>query len=388
MVQVRGTPASGKTSLCRLLYHELVRRCEDIKTEIYTLSEWPKDDPKVDSFRRAIPTWFSGPTRYILFDEGQDSYWDRPLWNDYFKTMSAGTTSIRLILFCSYGSPSNRLNDIPGLGSLVLSPDARISLRPRSTGDLGLLLTRPEYDDVLIKYPKQVLFTEDMKDAIYEWTAGHVGAIVSILEFILRRHTHEIHAGKYYSLDDYYSNYPAFSSLLESFINSVAGRGVPRSRDIQTNVQVIRRILKDFVVDIPAGQDEEALKSCHFQGWIQSDLLEDDRTTWYTFPSPLHSSCISWLLQILPSPVPLPFNSVYELTLEAIKLFRPYDTRRKEGGSSNEAQYQLEFYRGLLESCPRTVVVSPEFASASRTHRAGRIDFFIPEKKWGFECIR
>src|ERR1700691_105559 len=46
---------------------------------------------------------------FLLFDEGQDSYEDHVLWNTFFKGVSDGRYfRYRVILFCSYGSPSSR----------------------------------------------------------------------------------------------------------------------------------------------------------------------------------------------------------------------------------------------------------------------------------------
>jgi hypothetical protein len=65
--------------------------------------------------------------------------------------------------------------------------------------------------------------------------------------------------------------------------------------------------------------------------------------------------------------------------------------RRVNGGSTDlppEAQYQDEYYRSLLAVTCGNVRISPEFASARGAKVAGRIDFFIPGVKWGFEITR
>ena len=47
---------------------------------------------------------------YLLFDEGQNSYQDCFLWNEFFKAVGdGGYDCYRVILFCSCGSPSSRL---------------------------------------------------------------------------------------------------------------------------------------------------------------------------------------------------------------------------------------------------------------------------------------
>jgi len=49
-----------------------------------------------------------------------------------------------------------------------------------------------------------------------------------------------------------------------------------------------------------------------------------------------------------------------------------------------EAQYQSEFYRGFVHTAGQGVPISSEW---SRT-KDGRVDFYIPEKKWAIELLR
>lgn len=68
--------------------------------------------------------------------------------------------------------------------ALVLDSAARVSLRPTSSSDVGLLLTRGEYDDVLAKFHKKISLDEQLRSAVYHWTAGHVVAVTSVLHFL------------------------------------------------------------------------------------------------------------------------------------------------------------------------------------------------------------
>ncbi len=135
-----------------------------------------------------IPEWDNrGNSKcYFLFDEAQESYWDQQLWNTIFKATSDHATNYRIILFCSYGSPSRFPNDyrLRGGTPFVLCRDARISLQLPPGSQVGLLLTRVEYQGVLENFEQKILFDEDLETAIYEWTGGHVGAVVSVLLFI------------------------------------------------------------------------------------------------------------------------------------------------------------------------------------------------------------
>ena len=54
----------------------------------------------------------------ILFDEGQDSYWDLDLWNEFFKSLEPGVGPI-VVMFASFGSDG----DAPvGRNNLTLKP--------------------------------------------------------------------------------------------------------------------------------------------------------------------------------------------------------------------------------------------------------------------------
>ncbi len=124
---------------------------------------------------------------YLLFDEAQDSYEDGFLWNDFFKGVGdRGYSHYRVILFCSYGSPSSR-PVLYRIGTLLeLTNAARISLWPRkgSEGSIGLLLNRSEFDEVVSRFEPRLNLHSDLLDLIFEWTVGHVGAVIRMLEVI------------------------------------------------------------------------------------------------------------------------------------------------------------------------------------------------------------
>jgi hypothetical protein len=124
---------------------------------------------------------------FLLFDEGQDSYDDPLLWNGFLKGVSDGLyPRYRVILFCSYGSPSSRpvLHHI-GI-PLVLRDAARISLWPRegSEGSIGILLKRSEFDEVVSRFKRPLNLHPDLLDLIFDWTGGHAGAVVEMLRVI------------------------------------------------------------------------------------------------------------------------------------------------------------------------------------------------------------
>lgn len=139
--------------------------------------------------------------RYILLDESQTTYWDNGFWNEFIKLIQEPSFGVRLVLFCSY-----ERGFAPDLRNWRTTPPfiggrACIFLQPRMIWDdepfPGLLLTRAEYDEVVTKrakilrlqcnLPACLQLGEDLKAAIYDWTSGHVGAVISVLETTLKQ---------------------------------------------------------------------------------------------------------------------------------------------------------------------------------------------------------
>jgi hypothetical protein len=161
-----------------------------VATVVYSKHSWPKDVPQLDSalvarLREVDPAFARNRGLvFLLFDEAQDSYRDELLWNDFFKGVADGNyPTYRVILFCSYGSPSSRPVDYHIGTPLVLSDAARISLWP-TEGSIGILLDRSEFDEVVLLFERPLNLHADLQNSIFHWTAGHVGAVVELLRVI------------------------------------------------------------------------------------------------------------------------------------------------------------------------------------------------------------
>ena len=119
---------------------------------------------------------------FLLFDEGQDSYGDHLFWNAFIKEAGDGIYPYyRVILFCSYGSPTSHpveyaIGSPPGLR-------ARISLWPDGTSP-GILLQWSEFLDVVSHSERPLNVHPDLLKLIFIWTVGHVGAVVELLRLI------------------------------------------------------------------------------------------------------------------------------------------------------------------------------------------------------------
>jgi len=220
-----------------------------------------------------------------------------------------------------------------------------------------------------------------------------------MLEVISHQGGAQTRRGKEVTLEMFYANNPTHK-LVQSLRGEAFGRGLPEAReltDLPLVVKLFRKLLKDDeIVKIDKNQDDDegkAIHKCHRHGWIHADLTVNAKFTRYTFPSPLHAVCVSWMLE--PTVNMHEFARPLDLALKVISQFKPSqlkDPIRRVGPSPTdkppEAQYQNEFYRCVLSVTSGSVHLSPEFASARRAPVAGRIDFFIPIKKWGIEITR
>lgn len=180
--QVRGTPASGKSTLAQLL-----------KSHICTKE--PAVDPiLIDSWPLAIPSWPEkltdkykpdGPN-VIIIDEAQLTYWDTGFWNSFLKMIIPENLD-RVILFASYGSPSGRIS-VEGT-PMVVEDHCRVSLQPVDHGDgippAGLLLMPDEFADMVGRSFPTERFEADFLRYVFRVTAGHTGAVRDLLRIVM-----------------------------------------------------------------------------------------------------------------------------------------------------------------------------------------------------------
>ena len=194
-LQVRGTPGSGKTTLLKLLRNFILEEEEGAK--VHVISYWfdvdhtPKSQYK-DRLTSRVPglldqSYEMTSKTFILFDNGQDTYWDAQLWEHFFKDHQQRQNGYRIILFSTYGSPTKRpVKYAHGTPPLV-PPRVRISLQRQnhfSIGEpVGLLLTREEFGKV-VEHADKVILDPHLHDFIFESTNGHVGAVICILEVL------------------------------------------------------------------------------------------------------------------------------------------------------------------------------------------------------------
>jgi hypothetical protein len=390
-------------------------------TGVYSKHSWSKDVPQSEHLlltrlREVDPAFpRDNGLVFLLFDEAQDSYGDELLWNYFFKGVADGDyPHYRVILFCSYGSPSSRPVDYHIGTPLVMRDTARISLWP-TKGSIGILLDHSEFDEVVSRFERPLNLHSDLRDSIFNWTVGHVGAVVELLRLISNQVSiaevtpesfgspnscpqrgSKTRLGEQFTVTAFCEENP-MHILMGNLRGGAFGRGLPQDKELATQPAVValfRKILRDGIVE-ETGSTNEATSMCHRNGWIHSFFPDQQYQTGilYAFASPLHAACLSW--RLTPTNDIPNFDSILHLSLMVISAFKPSQLNlpiRRIGTQSTdtppEAQYQDEFYRSLFLITHGNVRISPEFASAKKAQVLGRIYFFIPSVKWGIEITQ
>jgi hypothetical protein len=123
---------------------------------------------------------------FLLFDDGQDTYCDPYLWNSFIKEVGDGKYPYyRVVMFCSYGSPSSQPVSYKIGTPPILHAAARISLRPVEGGSsIGILLQWSEFLEVVSRSERPLNVHPDLLSMVFDWTVGHVGAVVELLRQI------------------------------------------------------------------------------------------------------------------------------------------------------------------------------------------------------------
>ncbi|KAF8316527.1 hypothetical protein F5887DRAFT_1150370 [Amanita rubescens] len=402
LIYVRGTPGSGKSTLLNLLHQHILQK--DPKAFVCVTWSWPPGnlglsaEQKSDSYfcLKAIIPDFPRRTSpaFLLMDEAQESFGDGYLWNGFLKNIIDNPSCYRVVVFCSYGSVSTPVKSIDGGTPTDLDKAACMTLWPskvnKGTEIHGLLLDWDEFSEVVLQFNEELAIDLDLSQEIFEMTAGHVGAVIGLLRLILNDMKTHIRRKGPLTLDTYYENFS-----LDHIMNRLAGaftRGLPDDKDLSDHPDV-SRLLRRLLVSgrVTEGTDNAAIRYCHRKGWIYAEDAPGPQS--YTFATPLHHAALSWRLQ--PTDGLPQFETPYALSLAVLKQFKPSQMklaiRRVDGGSTDlppEAQYQDEYYRSLIAVTCGNVRISPEFASARKAKVAGRIDFFIPNVKWGIEITR
>ena len=176
---------------------------------------------------------------------------------------------------------------------------------------------------------------------------------------------------------------------------SIFRSGLPDNNALQipSVAHVLRTALHEHVIVdtmFPEAEDSAALSRCFAQGWLHTDkgILKDGETAAYFFASSLHRLFVEWKLFCRNPAIPIQAPNLLEFVIQIIKRFSPLNLSQPRTvgpyyfQTVPEAQYQDEFYRCCYDLTAGSLTTLSEFGTAD-----GRVDFYIPHKKWGFELL-
>ena len=183
MEKVRGTPASGKSSLAYLLRtHIKETHPERHVCLLSRCREEPAQRPP-EPYRKWLANndWDFQDNGVLILDEAQLSYWDKNLWLEGLKTIDSNTPYM-VILFVSYGSAGRDL--LPTITRFRVKEEQNVGL---IRGKVGLLLTQTEAEGLVKKKFPDHRFDESLLTYVHDLTSGHVGAYCDALE-VVKKH--------------------------------------------------------------------------------------------------------------------------------------------------------------------------------------------------------
>jgi hypothetical protein len=210
IIQVRGTPASGKTTVMTLVANKLFEKYGQTMP-IYALLGWDKEEVRHangwDTYLKQKTgvrgqQWLGYPA-YLLLDEAQQSYWDGGLWADLFKRIEP-EASLFIILSTSYGSPGRGFEGFAEekyiRTPMVFAPEQHISLLPDENIEdygpyslltwrpVGLLLDKNEAIDAITQYAlnnwPSLSLVADLKEGFFLSSNGHVELLTSLIRVL------------------------------------------------------------------------------------------------------------------------------------------------------------------------------------------------------------
>ena len=183
------------------------------------------------------------------------------------------------------------------------------------------------------------------------------------------------------------------AELLKSLSSSSAfPRGLPTIGNLQdTSIADVFRdvlltgsIVVDESFDQPSKVAKSPLQRCFEYGWLHNEVITPTQVA-YTFASPLHKRYVQCMLLGNLEEATISESRIEDFVIAVIRRFIPLNLsapRTIGAQSTPEAQFRDEFYRACMNHTKGCVLSFPEFGT-----QRGRIDFFIPLKKWGIELL-
>ncbi|TDL20257.1 hypothetical protein BD410DRAFT_899617 [Rickenella mellea] len=304
-IQVRGVPASGKTTLARLLHRHIL----EVETDPFVvyLEVWRRQDTTVSELWR---DWLSKhgfrfqAGSILIVDEAQTSYYEQGFWLT-LKNINDSCPFL-VITFASHGSAGQNLEHT--ISPFRIRQEQNVSLLRRDFGDgvsIGLFLSRREFNSLISRSGNYDVFDATFLDYIYDVTNGHVGACCDVLRAVQKHPSfHSIgNSGNRYS-------YKTFTTRIstDELMENLRGltlfvRGLPFQHELQEPdiAMVFQKVLENGSIVVWQPSEDPSLQECFHEGWLHNEPVgRSDGPVAYTFATPLHRRYVQWMLLNIP----------------------------------------------------------------------------------------
>ncbi|KAE8391262.1 hypothetical protein BDV23DRAFT_182776 [Aspergillus alliaceus] len=411
VIHVRGTPASGKTILARLLSHHYRQQ----KIAVIAFHSWRTTPPQyyqdkiIDEARRRgyrqFDAQFVEDGNYVLIlDEGQMTYRDEALWIELIKNQSGSHFGPRICIFTCYGSPTEGPDSEYSAGSLLayLGPQQRVSITPSSIQFSpwdALFYNLEEFEDVVERFchrenqNPQLKLDETAREYIFNLTHGHPGAVDGILHMLLQVYHSELKHEEITLNDSHViSSLDNEAQAFAYLLSAPVCRSFPRPKRISPEAaEILRKALSEGNVD--RDLNNEGIKQCYENGWLHSEPADAyaERIV-CVFPTRLHAKFVEhyWTSSTMDFPLER-YPNITALAQAVLARFSPRNISsgiRRFGDAATirpwEVAYQDEFYRAAHEVLGYAMNVTSEWSSGGQ----GCIDFRFAQVGWGIELLR
>lgn len=206
VIHVRGTPASGKSTMAKLLFRHYSRHYSTQRRPrivfVANWEDWLENKMDMVGFlvrqchqlghkiQRAEFLNEANDNLIFILDEAQVTYSDSFFWCSVIKERLAVIKGPRFCLFTSYGSPSTGSPYYPNTTTPpILKREQRISLiapHDHIGHDLCLFYKQEEFKDAVKRWADTTDHTidEDVASYIFEQTNGHPGVAGAMLRYV------------------------------------------------------------------------------------------------------------------------------------------------------------------------------------------------------------
>ncbi|GLA61909.1 hypothetical protein AtubIFM56815_010197 [Aspergillus tubingensis] len=351
VILIRGTPASGKTTLARLLQDRLHNQ------------------------GRIVPFFYTWKQDLITFDTEP--------WVALAKALKQRLPR---------GQVPNLMND----EIVVIVDEAQGSYDDDylESPKIGLYYTESEFDDVLCRilrydFPNWVVtIDEKAKKYLFSLTNGHPGGVTAMIRFVCETYCADMKHDRMFVISQQHvlnildgDEESAFAFVAKCGVS----RSFPKLIDLKGPVhEILCEITEKGNIN---WEQRPGLEKCYERGWIHRMLTgpegNSDQYEIAVLPYRLHEKWLQYLISQDKRALPPRFTNLTQLCMEILHEFssmnlKPPTTDRKLSTAAQPrpvgTQYQDEFYRAFCKVAGRGVPISTEWA---RT-----------EKKWAVELVR